>query len=198
MGKISGKQGLFSKIHMAAFARGFPFLCKQTPCFSDVPVNSKLGRGIPSSVGFRLDREVWNCCFIVRILLQGWRTSALLHPMLRSWWKPLPSSPDSPSSLTGAHRRLQQALKPLLSTEPISIGLLGFNLFYLVCIPTNQPSCTGAQKIELLVTTKGFTIFSPLFFVCLAQMEGLEWRTDWSKCPALRNEVKKLRSEENY
>lgn len=58
MGKISGKQGLFSKIHMAAFARGFPFLCKQTPCFSDVPVNSKLGRGIPSSVGFRLDREV--------------------------------------------------------------------------------------------------------------------------------------------
>lgn len=50
--------------------------------------------------------------------------------------------------------RLQEALNHLLSTELISTGLLGFNPFYLVCVPTNQPSRKGAQKIKLLVTTK--------------------------------------------
>lgn len=58
MGKISGTEGLFSQIHMAALAGAFPFFCKQAPCFSNVPVNSKLGQGIPSLVEWRLDREI--------------------------------------------------------------------------------------------------------------------------------------------
>ena len=82
MGKISGNEGLFFKIHMAALAGGFPFFCKQTPCFSNFPVNSKLGRGTPCSVGFRLDREVQKMLLYCWCLLGSHRRDG--NPQLSS------------------------------------------------------------------------------------------------------------------
>lgn len=145
--KASFGQDFWKKKKRRSVFQNSHVLLQASPLFLWCPCELKAHLGeIPSLVGFRLDKEVWKCCFIVSCQdpAAGMKISSPPPSHARSWWKPPLSSPDSPNSSTGAHRR-SQVLNPLLSTELISAGLLGLNLFYIACTPTNQP-CKGAQK----------------------------------------------------